>query len=61
MTNSQLSMLETLGMQHKAMVQQLNETFPVINPSPKDSIESIMYRSGQRSVVEWLINKMESN
>jgi len=54
-------MLETLGMQHKAMVQQLNETFPVINPSPKDSIESIMYRSGQRSVVEWLINKMESN
>ncbi len=60
MTSTSLSMLETMGMQHKAMVQQLDETFPVINPSPNDSIESIMYRSGQRSVVEWLINKMES-
>ena len=60
MTSTSLSMLETMGMQHKSMVQQLDETFPVINPSPSDSIESIMYRSGQRSVVEWLINKMES-
>ncbi len=60
MTSTSLSMLETMGMQHKSMVQQLDETFPVINPSPNDSIESIMYRSGQRSVVEWLINKMES-
>ena len=56
-----LSTLETLGMQHKALQQQLDEMFPPVNPSPNDSIESIMYRSGQRSVVEWLINNMENN
>jgi len=56
-----LSTLETLGMQHKALHQQLDEMFPPVNPSPNDSIESIMYRSGQRSVVEWLINNTENN
>lgn len=52
-----LSMLETMGMEHKAMVAQLDDQFPPINPSPNDTLEQIMYRSGQRSVVEWLIHK----
>ena len=56
-----LSILETLGMEHRAMVQVLEENFPPINPSPEDTIEKIMYRSGQRSVVEWLLNRMENN
>tara|TARA_R100001443_G_scaffold12560_1_gene22264 strand:- start:4012 stop:4158 length:147 start_codon:yes stop_codon:yes gene_type:complete len=43
-----------------AMLAQLEETFPPINPSPEDSMEKIMYRSGQRSVVEWVIQYMEN-
>ena len=53
--------LETLGMQSRGLVHQLEETFPPTNPNPEDTMEKIMYRSGQRSVVEWIINYMEEN
>jgi hypothetical protein len=56
-----LSTLETLGMEHRALVNELEDTFPPITPSPEDTIEKIMYRSGQRSVVEWLLNRLENN
>ena len=56
-----LNMLETLGMETHAIVNELDTNFPPINPTPEDTIEKIMYRSGQRSVVEWLLNRMESN
>tara|TARA_Y100000356_G_C11257360_1_gene291010 strand:+ start:65 stop:253 length:189 start_codon:yes stop_codon:yes gene_type:complete len=61
MQNNTLTMLETLGMEHRAIISQLNEDFPPVNPTPDDTIEKIMYRSGQRSVVEWLINRIENN
>ena len=48
-------------MEHRALTIQLNEQFPPVTPTPDDSIEKIMYRSGQRSVVEWLINRLEHN
>jgi len=54
-------MLETAGMQARGLVYQLEETFPPVNSNPDDSIEKIMYRSGQRSVVEWIIQYMEEN
>ena len=56
-----LSLLETTGIQANAMVSQLNEIFPPTNPTPEDTMEKIMYRSGQRSVVEWVIKYMEDN
>jgi predicted nucleotide-binding protein (sugar kinase/HSP70/actin superfamily) len=56
-----LSLLETSGLQANAMISQLNEIFPPTNPTPDDTMEKIMYRSGQRSVVEWVINYMEQN
>jgi len=56
-----LNMLETLGMETHAIVKELETNFPPINPAPDDTIAKIMYRSGQRSVVEWLLNRMESN
>ena len=55
------SMLETVGMQARGLVHQLEEAFPPVNSTPEDSIEKIMYRSGQRSVVEWIIQYMEEN
>tara|TARA_B100001094_G_scaffold314328_1_gene353054 strand:+ start:385 stop:549 length:165 start_codon:yes stop_codon:yes gene_type:complete len=54
-------MLETVGMQARGLAAQLEENYPPLNPSPEDSIEKIMYRSGQRSVVEWIIQYMENN
>jgi hypothetical protein len=56
-----LSLLETRGLQANVLVAQLNETFPPTNPTPEDTMEKVMYRSGQRSVVEWIINYMEEN
>jgi len=52
-------MLETLGMEHHAMVKELEDNFPPLTPTPADTMEQIMYRSGQRSVVEWLLNRIE--
>jgi len=56
-----LSTLEAMGMEHRALINTLQEQFPPVTPSPDDSIEKIMYRSGQRSVVEWLINQLDNN
>ena len=59
MTPVTMNMLETLGLQSQQIVNNLNETFPPVNPSPSDSIESIMYKAGQRSVVEWIIQQTD--
>ena len=54
-----LNLLETVGLQTKTIVQQLDEIFPPVNPTPDMTTEQIMYRAGQRSVVEWINNQME--
>jgi hypothetical protein len=52
-------MLEAHGLQLTSLLQQLEEVFPPTNPTPEMTMEQIMYRSGQRSVVEWILSKME--
>ena len=37
------------------------EKFPPINPHPKEELASIMYKAGQRSVVEWLQNRLKED
>jgi hypothetical protein len=51
-------MLETSGLQLNSILSKLEENFPPTTPTPDDSIEKIMYRSGQRSVVEWIQNEL---
>ena len=58
---STLSLLDVKGMAATAMLSKLDETFPPTTPTPEDTMEKIMYRSGQRSVVEWIINWFEEN
>ena len=53
-----VSTLEVFGMQAHSIIEELNEIFPPLNPSPSDSMSTIMYKAGQRSVVEWLFNRM---
>ncbi len=42
-----------------ALVQEMQETFPPINPAPSQPIEQIMFQAGQRDVVEWFLNKLQ--
>ena len=60
-SHNTLDLLDVRGMTAEAMLVKLQETFPPVNPTPEESMEKIMYRSGQRSVVEWVINYMEEN
>jgi hypothetical protein len=38
---------------------ELNDNYPPINPTPKDDDRLIMWRAGQRSVVEYILSKKE--
>ena len=58
--STSLSTLEAFGMEARGLLHQLENNFPVSNPSPDDTIEKIMYRSGQRSVVEWIQENLET-
>lgn len=54
-----MTLLETKGLELTAVLTELEENFPVVNPTPNTSIEQIMYQAGQRSVVEWIQNRLE--
>jgi hypothetical protein len=56
-----LSMLETSGLQLQSILQELEDNFPVVNPHPDDLHSLIMYRSGQRSVVEWINHRLSED
>ena len=59
MPSTTLNLLETKGIQMNALVQEMQEVFPPTNPNPTQTIEQIMFQSGQRDVVEWFINKLQ--
>ena len=56
-----LNMLETSGLQLQGLLQQLEENFPPITPHPDNPLALIMYRSGQRSVVEWIQQQLSED
>ena len=53
-----LNLLETKGIQINALVQEMHETFPPVQPNPSQSLQQIMYQAGQRDVVEWILTKL---
>jgi hypothetical protein len=54
-------MLETLGLSAQATLNEMDELFPPLSVGPSDHMNTIMYRAGQRSVVEWLKQKLDNN
>jgi hypothetical protein len=54
-----LNLLETIGLQQQSILQQLDDIFPPVNPTPEMTVEQIMFRAGQRSVVEWIKQQSE--
>ena len=58
-SHNMLNLLEARGMELNSILNQLDDTFPPVNPSPNDDISLIMYRAGQRAVVEYIQQLME--
>ena len=58
MPNVVMNLLETKGLQLQGILQELEENFPPVNPHPDETLSQIMYRSGQRSVVEWINHRL---
>jgi len=53
-------MLEPLlGPTLESILLELEERFPTLTPHPKEDIQSIMFKAGQRSVVEWYRDRLE--
>ena len=50
-----------LGPNPESLLLEMEDHFPPVNPHPKEEISTIMYKAGQRSVVEWLRNKLEED
>ena len=42
------------------LLSELEDNFPAVTPNPSDEIALIMYRSGQRSVVEYIRSLLEN-
>jgi hypothetical protein len=57
--STSLNTLEALGFSAQATLNEMDELFPPLSVGPSDHMNTIMYRAGQRSVVEWLKQKLE--
>ena len=42
-----------------SVLNELEEVFPPTTPLPTQSLSSVMYEAGQRSVVDWLNKRLQ--
>ena len=50
-----------IGPNPLSLLNEMEEKFPPVNPHPSEELGSIMYKAGQRSVVEWFIHRVEED
>ena len=43
----------------RRLLEELEDVYPPVNPSPDTALNQIMYRAGQRSVLEWIQNRLD--
>ena len=48
-----------LGPNPESLLVEMEERFPPLNPHPKEELASIMYKAGQRSVIEWYRSRLD--
>ena len=48
-----------LGPNPESLLIEMEEKFPPLTPHPKEELASIMYKSGQRSVIEWYKSRLD--
>lgn len=51
----------SFGLTVERLLEELEDRFPLTNPSPDTSINAIMYQSGQRSVVDWIQSRITND
>ena len=49
-----------LGPNIQSLAKEMDEKFPPVNPHPKEELNTIMYKAGQRSVVEWYKERIDN-
>jgi len=49
-----------IGLTVDALLEELKDVYPNSLPSPHDAYQIIMYRAGQRSVVEWIKQRIQN-
>ena len=49
-----------LGPNPESLLLEMEEKFPPVNPHPKEELASIMFKAGQRSVIEWYKNRLDN-
>tara|TARA_R100000234_G_scaffold54561_2_gene32679 strand:- start:3272 stop:3466 length:195 start_codon:yes stop_codon:yes gene_type:complete len=50
-----------IGPSIEQIISELEIIFPPTNPSPNESIETIMFKAGQRDVVEWIKTRIKED
>lgn len=53
-----LNSLETFGLSMRELISELEDNYPPFTPHPSEPQNMIMYKAGQRSVVEWILNRL---
>ena len=48
-----------LGPNPESLLLEMEEKFPPVNPHPKEGLNSIMFKAGQRSVIEWYRSRLD--
>ena len=48
-----------LGPNPESLLLEMEEKFPPVNPHPKEELASIMFKAGQRSVIEWYTARID--
>lgn len=48
------------GLTVDVLLQELEDLFPLTNPSPEMEINKLMYKAGQRSVVDWINSRIQN-
>jgi len=59
MSTSRNILEPVIGPTLESVLLELEEIHPPLTPNPDESMEKIMYRSGQRSVVDWIRTRIE--
>jgi hypothetical protein len=59
MSTSRNILEPVIGPTLESVLFELEEIHPPLTPTPDESMEKIMYRSGQRSVVDWIRTRIE--
>jgi len=50
-----------LGPNLEQVLHELEDIFPPVTPTPDNSLSQIMYKSGQRSVIEWINQRISKD